>query len=436
MNQNTLISQALDELAGQGVCNHANPWPKILAKLQDEDKIRKPAVRLKISRALLIVLIALLVVTAAGYAFYRIMIDPGLQAVQDAGLVTENNQTAQPTLFTRQTGQSGILADTATPSIENLQVNLIWSYADETRVAFQIAITGLSPEQTANLNNYVCTPYITNDSGVSIGAYLANVSVHADQPWNPVDLTYLAYQSIDASEHPTLDLSLDLTVGPCGPYWNFDENNLPAMTPYPVFGNYHLNFRVPVYRGASFSPGQTIKENGVEMRLDKITLNPSYVDLQLCYQAPAGPQFAKGSGIEWALDGVTLDLGGGEPIPMGEVLKVPARNSQGEICETVGYAVPAPANSADARMVVHVARLVAVENEGDLTDQFKADAKEKLAQQGIEVDFNSFSPDSGHLWMILKKPSGMTAAEADQAILGMLTHIVEGPWDFDFTPTP
>ncbi len=436
MNQDLLISNALDELAEAGVSKHANPWPKISAILKEEDKIGKPVARVKISWAPLIVLIALMVVTAAAYAFYRIMIDPGLQAVQDEGLVMDQNQPAQPTLFARQTSPAGNLGGTATPSIENLKVNLKWAYADEARVAFQITIAGLNSQQAADINNYVCNPYITNDSSVHIGVYLADVDIHDDQEFNPVDLTYVGYQRLDASKHNTVNMSLDLTVGPCGPYWNFEENNLPEMTPYPVFGNYHLDFQTPVYQGVSISPHQTIEKNNIKMRLDEVTLNPSYVDLQLCYTAPATPQFPKRSGIEWMLDGVTLEWAGGAPIPMSEVLKWPSKNAQGEICETVGYAIPAPANQEQSQMHVHVARLLASEYEGDLSDEFKKDAKEKLAQQGIEVDFESFSADNTHLWKILSKPAGMTDAKANQAVVDLLTHIVEGPWDFEFNPTP
>lgn len=436
MNKDLLISNALGELAEAGISKHANPWPRILAILKKEDKIEKPVARLKISGAPLIVLIALVMVTAAAYAFYRVMIDPGLQAVQDAGLVTEKNQPAQPTLFARQSGQPGNLTVTATPSIENLKVNLNWAYADEARVAFQITIIGLSPQQTANINNYVCNPYITNDSGVHIGVNLADVSIHADQEFTPVDLTYIGYQKLDASKHSTVNLSLDLTVGPCGPYWNFPENNLPAMTPYPLNGNYHLNFQTPVYPAVVILPGQTVENNDIKMRLDKVTLNPSYVDLQLCYTAPTHPQFQKRSGIDWMLDGVTLEWTGSAPISMSEVLKWPTKNAQGEFCETVGYAIPAPANQEQSQMHVHIARLMAVENEGDLTDAFKVDAKEKLAKQGIEVDFNAFSADNTHLWKILRKPAGMTEADANQAVIDLLTHIVEGPWDFEFKPNP
>ncbi|GAP16031.1 hypothetical protein LARV_03827 [Longilinea arvoryzae] len=435
MNQDLLISNALDELAKAGVSKHANPWPKIMAILIKEDKIEKPVARLRISGAPLIVLIALVMVTAAAYAFYRIMIDPGLQAVQDAGLVSVKNQPAQSTLFARQTSPAGNLAGTATPSIENLKVNLNWAYADEARVAFQITITGLNAQQAADINNFVCNPYITNDSGVHIGVNLADVNIHADQQWNSIDLTYIGYQRLDASKQSTINLSLDLTVGPCGPYWNFEENNLPEMTPYPVYGNYHLDFQTPVYPGVSILPGQTVEKNGIKMRLNEVTLNPSYIDLQLCYQSPVNPQLPR-SGIEWMLDGVTLDWIGSVPIPMNEVLNGPFVNEQGEICETVGYAIPEPANQEVNRINVHVARLLAIENEGNLTDSFKEDAKEKLAQQGIEVDFETISLDNAHLWRILRKPAGMTDAEANQAVQNLLIHTIEGPWDFEFNPTP
>lgn len=436
MKRDLLISKALFELAEEGVSKHTHPWPIIREKIEEEGKIYKPALRSKFSWALLLVLIALLMLSAVAYAFYRIMMDPGLQAVQNAGLITDKNQPAQPTLFANQTRQKENLAATVTPSIENLKVNLNWAYADEARVAFQITITGLTPEQAAHINNYVCKPYITNDSGVFIDVHIADVSVHANQQWNPVDVTYVAFQQIDAGKHSGLNLSLDITVGPCGPYWNFQEKNLPVITPFPVYGNYHLDFQTPVYRGTRISPGQTDKKNGVEMRLDQVILNPSYIDLRLCYQAPASPTLPAGSGILWTLDGATLEMNEGASTQMSEVLSGPTANSQGDICEIVGYAIPAPANLKASQIKVHVARLVAVENESNLSSQFKEDAKARLAQQGIEVDFESVNSDNTHLWKILKKPDGMTDDEANQEVLNLLIHTIEGPWNFEFNPTP
>lgn len=416
MKTQKMIFSALDEIAQKGVSNHADPYAQILAKIAPNRKPIMTVIPHKLSFTLIFSILGLIVTSVAVYAYYRLMIDPGLQAVQNAGLVTEYNQTAQPTIFSTAPAQKGV------------SVTLNWAYADEARIAFQLSVTGLNSEQVKNVNDFVCQPEIINDSKVHIATYLADVTLRSNQPGNPIDLTYLAYQHIDASQHKHLNLSMDLTIGPCGPYWNFQETNLTARTPFPIIGNYHIAFQAPVYPGVKTSPNQVVEKNGIKMRLASIFQNQSYVDLTLCYQRPD-----KNTGTDWALDGVTLQKPDGSPVEMNQVLDAPRANSNGEICETIGYAMPALVQSNTATLSVTVPRLVYTENEYNLSSAFQGDASRKLAQMGITVDFSGTSPDNAHPWRILHKPPDMTDNQANQKVIDLLTRVVEGPWGFVVT---
>ena len=73
-------------------------WPGIKANVRlKRNPIGHP--KLKLSLTFVIVLISLIVVATVAYAWYRIMIDPGLQNAENKGLVVDYNQTSEPTVF-------------------------------------------------------------------------------------------------------------------------------------------------------------------------------------------------------------------------------------------------------------------------------------------------------------------------------------------------
>jgi hypothetical protein len=51
---------------------------------------------------------------------------------------------------------------------------------------------------------------------------------------------------VNAGDYDSLEVNLDLTIGPCGEHFNFQENNITPLAITNLIGNYHLSFRVPV----------------------------------------------------------------------------------------------------------------------------------------------------------------------------------------------
>jgi len=90
------ILNLLDEAARQHIPDERNLLPGILARIQPQEKKQ---MKLKIVWTVLAVLLGLGLITGAGYALYRVFFhDPGIDAVQEAGLVSPVEQSAAPTL--------------------------------------------------------------------------------------------------------------------------------------------------------------------------------------------------------------------------------------------------------------------------------------------------------------------------------------------------
>jgi hypothetical protein len=287
MNKDDSLRKALWQTAVNDIPENVDLWPLIKASVSGRKKpVGHPRVRLPLT--ILIVLISLLVVATVAYACYRIMIDPGLQNVENKGLVVNFNQTSQPTVFAAVPTQ---LAQGSGPSKKEngITVTLNWAYADENRLALQMTVEGFKLPAGALLRDFICKLYVSNNQGVSIGSIdPADVEIQKDKPEQPILLTYVSNQPIDASKHEHLDLSMDLTIGACGPRWDYGEVTIPGQetrtpTPPPLIGNYHFNITVPVYKGLTLTPNQTLVSEGMSVRLEKITLSPSFTSLHICF---------------------------------------------------------------------------------------------------------------------------------------------------------
>lgn len=119
------------------------------------------------------------------------------------------------------------------------------AYANPNLLRLNLGISDL--ERVANpddLENIVCDPYINPDEPVSLTLNYREAQIPS-QVGEPIEITYEYY--IDATEYGSLTLNLDLTIGPCANYLNFQETNVTRSSPLPdLLANYHLQFQVPV----------------------------------------------------------------------------------------------------------------------------------------------------------------------------------------------
>ncbi|MCL4561829.1 MAG: hypothetical protein M1281_14630 [Chloroflexi bacterium] len=431
MNSKERIYNALQEIAREGTRNHTNPWPKLAPQLR---KTEKPAAYPNhLLRKVLFILLAVLAAGATAVYAYRIMVDHGLEAADQKGLVVDYNQKALPTEFAAVPTQ--LRANPKVSQSQNgITVTLDWAYMDEYRLAWQITLSGLSIPKEAELGDFVCRPYITNDQRIPIfNPYIDGSS--RSQTEGSIDLVYVTYQHVDAQQVDHLDLHMDLTVGACGPRWNFQEFYAgpgPTPTPPPLIGNYHLSFRVPVNRGMTVSPHQEAESGGIKMRLDTMTFTPSFTVIRLCYRQPSDPKPDKGE--EWSFREVELQVDGDEPIHPGGFLPTDqTTEAADEICREVGFA---EAIDPVSRITLKVSDLTTTDSFFTLLESpsLQQKVKEALAREGIVIDFEAIEQNRN--WGIVQKPAGITDDQVNAKVWDLLTHTIKGNWIFEVDHKP
>lgn len=158
--------------------------------------------------------------------------------------ITIYGQTAAPTLFVQWQ---------QVPTVE-----LDWAYANRDLLKFALKIRGL--ETNMDPADWICSPYITMDKPVERRPSGHEISSVHDASGQAIQIIY-AYE-INAGDFDSLGIDLDLTIGPCADYWNFQGPNVTPEVIPELVGNYHLSFRVPVKTGSpwpslSATPGIT-----------------------------------------------------------------------------------------------------------------------------------------------------------------------------------
>ncbi|RJP56045.1 MAG: hypothetical protein C4557_00340 [Anaerolineaceae bacterium] len=141
------------------------------------------------------------------------------------------DQTAMPTIF----------APTSNPPV----VTLNWAYADTELLRLNLSISGMDLiANVDDLENMVCNPHINPDEPISLTLNYREAQIPSASG-EPIEITY--EYGMDAENLESLGLELDLTIGPCADYLNFQETNVTPLSPLPdLIANYHLSFQVPV----------------------------------------------------------------------------------------------------------------------------------------------------------------------------------------------
>ena len=171
--------------------------------------------------------IAVLLVAGLFYAVY--FTDLGrLESSESPKNITTYHRTAIPTIF---------IKETQVPTVE-----MDWAYANEDLLKFAIKIRGL--EINGNFGEWICDPLVTIDKPIQYQLRSGGFGYIYDTKGEFIRATY-EYE-VNAGDFDSLKVDLDLTIGPCGEQYNFQENNVtPSAIPH-LIGNYHLSFLVPV----------------------------------------------------------------------------------------------------------------------------------------------------------------------------------------------
>ena len=428
MNEKTFV-RTLDDIARQGTQNHTDPWPKLREKIGCSSEKTRP----QLSKRLIFVLIAIAVlITAAGV--YILLMDAGLQKADESGLVAHLNQTAEPTVF------AVVPADLAaknavTQSQNGISVTLDWAYADELRVAWQLTITGLVIPNGSNIENYICTPYVTTQEGIVLKPVPSQEKILSNESGNPIVISYISYQNIDTGKISNLNIHLDLTVGPCGNPAASEEwylGSKPIPTPVPLIGTYRMDFQVPVNNGLSVTVDKTVEANGVQITLKSVTVSPSYTIAEFCYPnlTVADLSGMMRSDWNWWLQGTTIQFGEEDPVRHNQnsyfSLPEEKQGDNSKQCQRIGFA--ATGNMQTEKMTLSIASMQTVEfSEGYLSLFNLKSTIPALARQGINVKFGW---NGSSYWTIIEKPASMTEEQANQIVENLIWHTIKGPWVF------
>jgi hypothetical protein len=317
MDRQKLIHNALDAVARQNIPDDASVFN--LQTTSPAASRSKHALRLS-SSAVIIAIAAILLLATATFAAYKLFLDPGLQAVKDAGLGSSLNVTAQPTLLADVTPQGGSPLPATLVGSQQTQdgvsVTLDWVSLNNMRLVFGFSAKGLQDGMSFDL------PQVAF-KGVTPADYRgANLSL-SESPF--VTGEYISFQVIQAENlGGKLDLGIDLPLTRL-------ENGQPVLK-----SSFHFDLEdIPTGGGLSGSYPQTYstRVNGMELRLEWMKIAPGYTTAKLCYDLPAG-------GEDWQLQAVTFQASGadyqlkGQPVNSDYI--TPEADAKGQRCVIVG----------------------------------------------------------------------------------------------------
>ena len=222
--------------------------------------------RMKLVPSLIIALAAVVLLSTLGYAIYHWINDPGLQAVQNAGLVTKLEDTAQPT---RQPTQKPVEPPAAlrvnqSQTVEGVSLNLSWVYLDSTQLLFGLDFS----ELPANIS--VGFPVITiNEKPLQEGQLLST--------YLESKISGVIYRSTQVLQPESVGNQIKLSI------------EIPLLrltdgkeTQAAVF---HFTVaEVPLLSGQTLPIQQTITAsvNGKKLQLHSFRMNPAMAEAIVC----------------------------------------------------------------------------------------------------------------------------------------------------------
>ncbi len=218
--------------------------------------------------------------------------DVGLQSIQEEGLASELEMTAEPTLIPSEPSYAGTPLAAATvdmgETLEGMTVTLEWAYVDELQVALSWNTEPLPADLTYGM------AVITYDGFTP----LQEQGVIQAQRGENNQLIFMSYQLIQADRvGDAIDFSVDLPL--------VRQSDASSE----IVGYFHFDLQdIPVFRGGTIGLQQTYASdiNGFEIRLESVKVMPSSTELVVCY-TPASVDAPL-----WNLENATLQVDNGE----------------------------------------------------------------------------------------------------------------------------
>ncbi len=401
-------SQILDVIAAERITEDLDLTPKILAKIQ-HGKGMSMQPRFKLVTIALIVFLALILLTTVAYAIYRLMGDPGLQSVQDAGLVTDLDVTALPTILATNTPASTALPASNTAlsqTLEGVTLALDWVYVDEGRLAMGLKFSDL-PEDTALGALQVAFKDVTPLQSQGYSQSMLSGDNQA---------VYVSYQVIHADEvGGKVSLGVDVPLV---------QQTGEVQT---TRANFHFDINdIPVYAGQSIPIQQTyaVRHNGVEVRLKSVQVMPSSTEIVACYDFPTQ------DAPFWYMQHATVQIGGSPEVSYQPYQYL--NEIQDDHCVKLGFATGNA--GGETSLIFRVHQLVVPLTMQDVVSPERITAaNQELAKDSIEIKSSPADQSKGPGgWQFVRKPEFVTDPTKDPSLLVLqaLEEKVDGPWEF------
>lgn len=303
-------------------------------------------------------------------------------------------------------------------SIGDLTATLQWAYADTHRIALLIHFDGWGEGYG------IADVKATDDTGTEINTGMGWGSPEGDPS------SYLVTLYFDeAALANKSDLAFHLDV----PVYS------PQVQGKPL-ASFRFDLDLPVYQAREIAPDQAVTVNGLEMKVVKVSITPSYTDITICFQKPS-----HGDWSDWMI-GSESTLKIGESISKLDTYRLLSDSDYGGYtgkgappadlplmdngrCIIAGFPIGDLAKPGPTTITLTVPGLEKSMPEVIPDDQLKL-ALEKLNAVGIDVSVYSSSGNGGGGggWTVNSKPEGMTDEEAYQKFKEALGYVYQGPW--------
>jgi len=318
--------------------------------------------------------------------------------------------------------------DIAPQTIGGTTAVIDWAYVDESRVALQYTISNLDWPDGVMLDTTAVQVSSTTIENIGYGGG-GGGSLPVDKGVITGYLDQLLVDgTLNADEHPNIDLSVDVPVNGATAMPPADPVTGQQLAPkenlsLPDIGTFHFEFSAPVSKGIRFENiGQTVVANEVSMTLKTLVLNPSRAEALICFQMP--------SPIDWGLtasiiniDGRVYRFSGGGILPGTDGKEFQLTDP--ERCNSIGFDILYDGTATSVTLTVQ--KLVA--SLPEMIDKEHVNiANKRLADKGIEFDY--VLVEHGANIKILKQPEGATNMEVYPLIWEALADQYEGPWVF------
>jgi hypothetical protein len=309
-------------------------------------------------------------------------------------------------------------------SIGNVKITLIQAYVDAARAAVVFRIDGWETKQMPG--NIEARITDENDKPFNASSSMSNSQ---DDP-NQFSASFNFASSGDSTFSPNYPLTGDHFNGKLVIDLR-DENGNSLQT-------FKLDLNLPLGQAKEIHVGQTVTANGVQMRLEMFKISPSYTYAYICYKKPSPEdwQFSwnktslKIGETEGHLDGGMLlsdsDMDLGKSPEPG--WKVPTEKGR---CIKLGFPVGMNTDKPET-LTLTIDRLELSPNESGIPNDQLQTARQKLREQGIEIDWITQSGNGGGGAgpSITKKPDGMTDQEVLERFYDAFGYYFKGPWVF------